>query len=53
MKPLCVRVSVRPSANKKKAYSSIIDIIRILSERAYHSLQENKEIFSKKKFHKF
>ena len=37
----------------KKAYSSIIDsrkMIRISGERAYHPLQENKEIFSKKCF---
>ena len=35
----------------KKAYSSIIDIrkiIRILSERVWHPLQENEAIFSKK-----
>ena len=40
----------------KKAYSSfIIDsrkIIRVSGERAYHPLQENKAIFSKKYFSK-
>ena len=48
MKPL----SVRSSANNKKAYSSfIIDnrkIIHISGERAYSSLQDNEAIFPKK-----
>ena len=48
-----VRLSIC-NANKK-AYSSIIDsriIIRISGERAYHRLQENQKIFSKKYFSK-
>ena len=54
-----VRLSVCLSAypfvtlTKKKDYSPIINsrkIIRIWGERAYHPLQENEEIFSKKYF---
>ena len=48
--------SVRPFVTlRKKGYSSIIDsrtIIGISGERAYHPLQENEEIFSKKYFSK-
>ena len=50
MKPLsvrlCVRVSVRPSANKKAYSSFIIDsrkIIRVSGERAYNPLQDKEE----------
>ena len=49
-----VRLSVRPSVcNANKKVSFIIDsrkINRISDERAYHPLQENEEIFSKKNF---
>ena len=44
------------NANKKKYFSFIIDsrkVIRLSGERACHPLQENEEIFSKKKFKHF
>ena len=48
--------SVCPFVTLKKAYSSFIidsrNIICISGERAYHSLEENEEIFSKKYFSK-
>ena len=55
------QISVSPSVCSfvtltNKAYSSFIidsrNIIRISGERAYHPIQENKEIFSKQFFSK-